>query len=52
LNEADFDLDLTGFSPGEIDALLAVPDEERANAVLPVPENPISRMGLATASRS
>jgi hypothetical protein len=45
LSEADFDLDLTGFSPGEIDALLAIPDEERANALPPVPENPISRMG-------
>ena len=31
LNAADLDLDLTGFDPGEIDALLAVPDEERAN---------------------
>ena len=45
LSEVDFDLDLTGFSPGEIDALLAIPDEERANSVPPVPENPISRMG-------
>src|SRR6266436_3762395 len=32
LKEADFDLDLTGFDPGEIDSLLALPDEERANA--------------------
>jgi len=32
LSEADFDLDLTGFNPGEIDGLLALPDEERANA--------------------
>jgi hypothetical protein len=30
LSEAD--LDLTGFSPGEIDGLLALPDEERAKA--------------------
>ena len=45
LSEADFDLDLTGFSPGEIDALLAIPDEERANGAPPVPENPVSRVG-------
>jgi ParB-like chromosome segregation protein Spo0J len=41
LSEADFDLDLTGFNPGEIDGLLALPDEERANATPPVPENPV-----------
>jgi ParB-like chromosome segregation protein Spo0J len=45
LSETDFDLDLTGFSPGEIDALLALPDEERANAAPPCPENPVSRLG-------
>jgi len=45
LSEADFDLDLTGFNPGEIDGLLAIPDEERANATPPVPENPVSRAG-------
>jgi ParB-like chromosome segregation protein Spo0J len=45
LNEADFDLDLTGFNPGEIDGLLALPDEELANATPPVPENPVSRAG-------
>jgi ParB-like nuclease family protein len=45
LNEADFDLSLTGFDPGEIDGLLAIPDEERANATPPVPENPVSRVG-------
>jgi len=39
LNEADFDLSLTGFDPGEIDGLLAIPDEERANTAPPVPEN-------------
>ena len=42
---ADFDLSLTGFDPGEIDGLLAIPDEERANAVPPLPENPVSRSG-------
>jgi DNA modification methylase len=45
LSAADFDLDLTGFDPGEIDGLLAIPDEERANAAPPLPENPVSRVG-------
>src|SRR3954453_21093252 len=45
LNASDFDLSLTGFNPGEIDGLLAIPDEERANEVPPVPENPASRAG-------
>jgi hypothetical protein len=45
LNAEDFDLSLTGFDPGEIDGLLAVPDEERANAAPPLPENPVSRAG-------
>ena len=31
LNAADFDLDLTGFNPKELDDLLALPDEEKAN---------------------
>src|SRR6266568_4877615 len=29
LSAADFDLSMTGFAPGEIDGLLAIPDEER-----------------------
>jgi hypothetical protein len=45
LNAADFDLSLTGFDPGEIDGLLAIPDEERSNAAPPLPENPVSRVG-------
>jgi hypothetical protein len=45
LNEADFDLSLTGFDPGEIDGLLVIPDEEKANAAPPVPERPVSRSG-------
>jgi DNA modification methylase len=45
LNAADFGLNLTGFDPGEIDGLLAIPDEERANAAPPVPMNPVSRTG-------
>ena len=31
LNAADFDLDLTGFNPKELDDLLALPDEEKLN---------------------
>ena len=46
LNEADFDLSLTGFDPKEIDDLLLAPDDdERANAAPPLPENPVSRPG-------
>jgi hypothetical protein len=46
LSEADFDLSLTGFDPGEIDHLLVDPeDDERANAAPPLPENPVSRPG-------
>src|SRR6516162_6794202 len=41
LNEADFDLSLTGFDPGEIGGLLAIPDEERGNAAPPLPDNPV-----------
>jgi DNA modification methylase len=44
-NVADFDLDLTGFNPKEIDDLLALPDEEKANEAPPIPENPVSRPG-------
>lgn len=45
LSGLDFDLSLTGFDPGEIDGLLALDDEERANAAPPMPENPVSRLG-------
>ena len=45
LNGADYDLSLTGFNPGEIDGLLAIPDEEKANEVPPVPEIAASRPG-------
>jgi DNA modification methylase len=46
LSEADFDLSLSGFDPGEIDALLVDPaDDEKANAAPPLPENPVSRVG-------
>src|SRR5580765_5634852 len=46
LSEADFDLSLTGFDPKEIDDMLAGPeDDDAANAVPPLPENPVSRLG-------
>jgi hypothetical protein len=45
LNAANFDLDLTGFNPGEIDTLLALPDEERADATPSLPDVPASRTG-------
>ena len=40
LNAADFDLDLTGFNPKEIDDLLALPDEEKANEAPPASREP------------
>jgi ParB-like chromosome segregation protein Spo0J len=45
IQESDFDLSLTGFDPGEIDGLLALEDDEKANASPPLPETPISRLG-------
>jgi DNA modification methylase len=45
IQELDFDLALTGFNPGEIDSLLALEDDERANATPPLPESPVSRPG-------
>jgi DNA modification methylase len=45
LQEADFDLSLTGFNPGEIDGLLALDDEEKANATPPLPQSPVSCVG-------
>jgi len=45
IQESDFDLSLTGFDPGEIDSLLALDDEEKANATPPLPETPVSRLG-------
>ncbi len=45
IQEADFDLSLTGFDQGEIDGLLALEDEEKANAAPPLPETPVSRLG-------
>ncbi|HXI44180.1 MAG TPA: DNA modification methylase [Bryobacteraceae bacterium] len=45
LKESAFNLDLTGFDPGEIDGLLALEDDERANATPPLPDSPVSRPG-------
>src|ERR1039457_1106509 len=46
LNEADFDLSLTGFDQKESDDLLLVSDDDdRANAAPPLPEIPVSRLG-------
>lgn len=45
LQASDFNLDLTGFDPGEIDSLLALEDDERENATPPLPESPVSRSG-------
>jgi hypothetical protein len=45
LSEADFDLSLTGFDPGEVDGLLAIPDEEKANEAPPLPAVATSRLG-------
>jgi hypothetical protein len=46
LNEADFDLSLTGFDPKELDDLLLdLADDGKADAAPPLPENPVSRLG-------
>ena len=45
LQAADFDLSLSGFDLGEIDGLLALDDEERANAAPPLPDTPVARLG-------
>jgi hypothetical protein len=45
LSESDFNLDLTGFDPGELDGLLPLADEEQANQAPPLPVVAISRPG-------
>src|ERR1035437_8751115 len=40
-----FDLGLTGFDVNELDGLLAIPDDEKANAAPPLPEVAASRLG-------
>jgi DNA modification methylase len=46
LNEADFDLSLTGFDPKELDDLLLSPEnDDQANAAPPLPETAVSHPG-------
>jgi DNA modification methylase len=45
LKDADFDLGLTGFDVKELDDLLLSVDDDKANEVPQVPENPVSRTG-------
>src|SRR5260370_18368335 len=46
LNDADFDLSLTGFDPKEIDDLLLAPDDDdKPNPTPPLPTTPVSRSG-------
>lgn len=45
LQAADYDVALTGFDAKEIDDLLAIDDEEKANAAPPLPESPVTRPG-------
>jgi len=46
LHALDFDLELTGFDPHEIDDFLSDPDvDDRANLVPPVPEHPTTKPG-------
>jgi len=45
LQSSDFDLTLTGFDAKELDDLLAIDDEEKANAAPPLPDSPVSRLG-------
>jgi ParB-like chromosome segregation protein Spo0J len=49
IQESDFDLSLTGFDPGEIDNLLALDDEEKANVTPPLPESRVSTRGSLAA---
>src|ERR1700723_2963244 len=45
IQEMDLDLSLTGFDVHEIDQLLALDDEEKANAAPPLPATPVPRPG-------
>ena len=46
LQEADYDLSLTGFDPGQLDDLMTLENEEDiGNTAPPVPESPVSRLG-------
>jgi DNA modification methylase len=43
LNEESFDLSLLGFDQKEVDDLLALPEDDAADAVPPLPADPVSR---------
>jgi len=45
IQQADFDLDLTGFDGGEIDDLLLAAEDEKADEVPPLPDVAVSRPG-------
>jgi DNA modification methylase len=45
LNEAGFDISLSGFDIGEIDDFLPMADAERADVAPPLPEKSVSRFG-------
>lgn len=46
LAAADFNLELTGFDPRELEDLLTLPDaDDQADVAPPLPENPVSRLG-------
>jgi len=45
LTALDFNLELTGFDSKEIDDLLIPDDDDQADAVPPLPANPVSRLG-------
>src|SRR5690348_12335115 len=46
LHALDFDLELTGFDPHEVEDFLADPDlDDRANIAPPLPERPASQLG-------
>jgi hypothetical protein len=45
LRDSDFDLTLTGFNDRELDDLLNIADDDKADTAPPLPENPVSRVG-------
>jgi|SRR5579862_835436 len=46
LAAADFNLELTGFDPRELEELLTLPEnDEQADIAPPLPKNPVSRLG-------
>jgi hypothetical protein len=46
LAAADYNLELTGFDPRELEELLTIPEnDDQADVAAPLPENPVSRLG-------